>query len=373
MESITFHCRVITPLFLAGADGRTPELRAPSIKGAMRFWWRALHGHLGLEELKENETKLFGGTKNRSELNLTAYLSNEGENPNLFNYKRNEERLSPGVKYFQYPFFAHTETTDREGFSPGTLFQVEVSSRNSNTIVTGSKLFWLISLFGGFGTRARRGGGAFTIESYDLKVSSETMNELEFLNSSLLQSNIDLSVSRDSSEALEWSHFGKDTKAYIVREGFNSWEEAMNDAAFRMMKIRDGNTRKKEERLRSYPFTQSDLDRKAAFGLPIQVREQKDLVNLVLGNEQDLNDADKGRRASPVCISIVEINRQYHWTAIFLSGKFMPENSRIEFKRRSWPAPNMELYNEFIEDLEEASNDNFYFDEDPSVIKIKIS
>jgi len=33
-------------MFLAGADGVTPELRAPSIKGAMRFWWRACNGHL---------------------------------------------------------------------------------------------------------------------------------------------------------------------------------------------------------------------------------------------------------------------------------------------------------------------------------------
>ncbi len=43
MRSITFECETITPMFLACADGKTPELRPPSIKGLMRFWWRAMN------------------------------------------------------------------------------------------------------------------------------------------------------------------------------------------------------------------------------------------------------------------------------------------------------------------------------------------
>ena len=68
MQSITFECEVITPMFLAGADGVTPELRPPSIKGALRFWWRALNGHLELSELKRIEGKIFGDTSRRSNL-----------------------------------------------------------------------------------------------------------------------------------------------------------------------------------------------------------------------------------------------------------------------------------------------------------------
>lgn len=66
METLQFDCEVITPMFLAGADGVTPELRPASIKGALRFWWRALHGDLvgqdgNLLKLKEQEAELFGG------------------------------------------------------------------------------------------------------------------------------------------------------------------------------------------------------------------------------------------------------------------------------------------------------------------------
>ena len=85
MKTITFHCETITPMFLAGADGKTPELRPPSIKGALRFWWRAMNGHLvekkkdknGKEywdytELKKQEAEIFGGTDRRSNFLITV-------------------------------------------------------------------------------------------------------------------------------------------------------------------------------------------------------------------------------------------------------------------------------------------------------------
>lgn len=56
---------VTTPLFLGGADlqnGR-PELRPPSIKGVLRFWWRALawSRHDGdLSKIHSAEAELFG-------------------------------------------------------------------------------------------------------------------------------------------------------------------------------------------------------------------------------------------------------------------------------------------------------------------------
>jgi len=57
---ITFNCRIITPMFLGNAIGKA-ELRPSSIKGALRFWWRAMHGHLASNELKKVESKIFGG------------------------------------------------------------------------------------------------------------------------------------------------------------------------------------------------------------------------------------------------------------------------------------------------------------------------
>ncbi len=46
MQEVTFNVQTITPLFLAGADQAAAELRAPSFRGIMRYWLRALVGGL---------------------------------------------------------------------------------------------------------------------------------------------------------------------------------------------------------------------------------------------------------------------------------------------------------------------------------------
>ena len=46
MQEVTFDVQTVTPLFLAGADQATAELRAPSFRGEMRYWLRALVGGL---------------------------------------------------------------------------------------------------------------------------------------------------------------------------------------------------------------------------------------------------------------------------------------------------------------------------------------
>ena len=55
--------RVVTPLFCSGADPERSELRLPSFKGVLRYWWRALAwsrlgGNLG--EIQREENVLFG-------------------------------------------------------------------------------------------------------------------------------------------------------------------------------------------------------------------------------------------------------------------------------------------------------------------------
>jgi len=47
---------MITPLFMAGADGKTPELRPPSFKGMMRFWWRAMRAENDIDALGQAES-----------------------------------------------------------------------------------------------------------------------------------------------------------------------------------------------------------------------------------------------------------------------------------------------------------------------------
>ena len=153
MEKISFECETITPMFLAGADGQTPELRAPSIKGALRFWWRALNGHLGLNKLKETEGELFGGTgdkkSNRSQLIIQV--------PFVENLK-----IDHGGKPVPHKGFM-----TQNAIETGEHFKICLMFMDKNQRETFRSLFILTCVLGGFGKRVRRGMGSVKILKED--------------------------------------------------------------------------------------------------------------------------------------------------------------------------------------------------------------
>ncbi|MBA4369031.1 MAG: type III-B CRISPR module RAMP protein Cmr1, partial [Desulfobacterium sp.] len=59
IETKEFEVEIVTPMFLGGSDPKKAELRAPSVKGALRFWWRALYGSDNLEKMKKREGEIF--------------------------------------------------------------------------------------------------------------------------------------------------------------------------------------------------------------------------------------------------------------------------------------------------------------------------
>lgn len=147
MTTLTFICETITPMFMAGADGTTPELRAPSIKGALRFWWRALSGHLSLDDLRKKESELFGGAgdkaANRSQLIIQVPFARVSVDP--------QSPLVPHKGMFQKAVKAR-ET-----------FEVRLMFRDGALKDKFRALFVLTCLLGGFGKRVRRGMGSVRI------------------------------------------------------------------------------------------------------------------------------------------------------------------------------------------------------------------
>lgn len=65
MNHIDLELEILTPAFLAGADQHESELRAASIKGLLRWWWRASEGHRFRSpvELNEAEAAVFGSAE----------------------------------------------------------------------------------------------------------------------------------------------------------------------------------------------------------------------------------------------------------------------------------------------------------------------
>jgi CRISPR-associated protein Cmr1 len=161
MHSITFHCETITPMFLSGADGQTPELRAPSIKGALRFWWRALNGHLperdgnrwDYSKLQKEEANLFGGTGSNTKRSSFALQVIPHENLRI---KRKAEPVP------------HKPFMKQDAIDIKQSFDVVIRFRNSDAKEKLKSIFVLTALLGGLGKRVRRGMGSFTIHNVEV-------------------------------------------------------------------------------------------------------------------------------------------------------------------------------------------------------------
>lgn len=160
MKSITFTCETLTPMFLNGADGATPELRPPAIKAALRFWWRALNAHLplsvspeaeknGVKTLKSLESDIFGGSgDNIQRSNVIVRILSD----------------SP-TTLTTHELVPHKPFMKAKAFNPGSTIVIKLSLMPTNyfNIEKLKALFQLACYLGGLGKRVRRGMGSMDI------------------------------------------------------------------------------------------------------------------------------------------------------------------------------------------------------------------
>jgi CRISPR-associated protein Cmr1 len=142
MRRINVQCELVTPLLMHGKDTNTPELRVPSIKGVMRFWWRAIFRQLDLDEMRKEEGKIFGDTEKRSSFDLKIVTSN---------LKEGKFKPVPH-KGFKVP-----------GFEAGGRFELVFSGLDKDKLRTAYEIFVIASVLGGFGQRSRRGYGSIRV------------------------------------------------------------------------------------------------------------------------------------------------------------------------------------------------------------------
>lgn len=167
MNSVIFKCEIITPMFLAGADGKTPELRPPSIKGMMRFWWRAIEkAEKDTEKLKMEEGQLFGSSdekigKSKFFVRIIANnLTTDDFSP-----------VPHSTKKFNF-----------KGFNIGQMYSVVLSGKDD--IAKFKTICELSMLLGGLGKRSRRGFGSVHCENWDFTNDNEVIQFiLDKLNS----------------------------------------------------------------------------------------------------------------------------------------------------------------------------------------------
>lgn len=149
-----FEIEFITPLFGGGVTQKTHDpitvVRGTSIRGQLRFWWRATRGRgcATVAELHQKESAIWGSTKSASEVRVEVVIGSRGQSIGSV-------IAGNCPKYALFPFSAEQKSQAVKGIA----FQLALSYPAAlNEDVEAA--VWAWTNFGGLGSRTRRGCGA---------------------------------------------------------------------------------------------------------------------------------------------------------------------------------------------------------------------
>ena len=337
--------RVVTPLFCAGADTRKAEIRLPSLKGVLRFWWRALAWSRlngDLEAIRNQEDTLFGSAGRgqsrvsmRLGLGLRPSVVPEGRRLAIPGQKCRV--VGQGARYLGYGVM-EAFGSSKKGTAAGQLtraclrapfdFTVHLRSRGLSADQVDSLKDALVALgvMGGLGARSRKGYGSLTMQS--LRVDGrETWREsrslqdlrgtLEALRSNdgptdwpaytaLSDRTRNLLVFSNQKEPMELLDLiGRELMRY---RSWGHWGRVLGQRSERNFK--DDHDLMKGARRHTHP-------RRISFGLPHNYGRE-------FRNQVGPYDSRLDRRASPVFIHVHVCGDTPVAVVSFLPARFLP-------------------------------------------------
>ncbi len=373
---ITFHCRTISPMFIGGADPDMAELRPPSLKGALRFWERAIAGHWIFENglngkedhiaLLRHDEVLLGGAFATQEKSKVLVEINHGFLQTIDGEALQNKGV--GLEYLLFTLVVHNKK--KKGIKPGVSFQITFRSKDKNTEALQKAIaaFWALTYFGALGTRARRGAGAFGVENcegYSLPegISFSPDGDLAaFLRNGLQASQKIFGVPTTAAFPKGYSTIGK--QIWVSKKGFSTWENALEEIGGLMFRLRQPRRPAPQYSNEEPRFTQETLHQKAAFGLPVSVRNEKDNIVNFSDSSNDSAIPSYDRRASPLWITLAGCSGKIHWILSKLEGDFMDKESSLSFKNLkgrvfSWPKQDDSVLQEFLKIVRNNANPVF--------------
>jgi CRISPR-associated protein Cmr1 len=383
-----FNVQVITPLFLGGANPRVqPELRAASIRGVMRYWYRALVGGSTLVTpnqigaLREQEAEVFGTTESGSP--VTVFLPYQPPEIDTFRKDRairtrEGDYLPTGKDYLLWSMAESGRPNTpryqaaREYIKPGFTFDLVLRSRlDKKTLDRATIALWLMGNLGALGTRANRGAGSLQIVTTATNGSPtfkecRSLNELvDYLRNGLQECLVQLGG------AVQWQNRATlppydvlspaNSEIWLVApntQGWNSYLEALNGIG---AKMRDYRSHRNEVGRADHDAVLHWLEnggrgpqiRRAAFGLPIPFRYSEGGPNDVI--QAGTFSGTIERRASPLHIKITRLADGHYVGILTLFKSIFLENAELKLQSRKWTAPSPQDYGviqQFIQTFE---------------------
>ncbi len=216
-----FKIKLLTPLFNFGTEKETEELRAQSLKGLMRFWWRTVSGIVDKNKLLEKENEIFGSSeKGKSKVMIQINEIRKQIRSDNFPYHsvmvKSKRKNINILDYLAYGPSSYSR--EKRGMilsryiaPEESVFELIIKSFEEESFKEGLKAFYLLSKFGNIGAKSRNGFGGFEIlEGY--------FDDYNFLRDILNSLNHSL---------MPYTSFSKETKVFKTKGSFKSWDEAL--------------------------------------------------------------------------------------------------------------------------------------------------
>jgi len=375
----TYNINVITPIFGGGTETGTNDpvtpIRPSSIRGHLRFWWRATRGASFqlVKDLRVREGEIWGTTESPSAVQIWVRITDEGEEESCATVApgRSFSRFNEGYpSYVLFPFQGNV----KEQTAPSkarkklkfTVFQCYPTSLQMDV----EAATWAWVNFGGIGARPRRGCGALQCSDF----GPNSANGIEDWLKSAYQ-RFDLTTERDERSWPTLS--GALLTSREVRSPLQAWEDAVNLLReFRQGSVgRNPGPKQNQPRRSRWPEADSlraitgKGDRRheksitlpdpkkvpsfprAEFGLPI-VFHFKDAADSP--NNCELYPKGKSRMSSPIILKPLGLKEGNKAVAIVLQLKTSPLQA-VEVKKIDGP-PDLTSFNIRRPDLAHYTN-----------------
>lgn len=340
--------KIVTPLFSAGTDPGHAELRLPSFKGVLRFWWRALAWSRcdgDLAEIKQQEDALFGSAGAGQSRILMRLVGKASIQPitvgTVLKVPSTNTTVGEGARYLGYgvmeAFGSRKKNTQDGQLARACLlapieFTVSIRARDltRDQIQSLKQALIAVGMLGGIGAKSRKGYGSLVLRSLrvddkDAWTAPEAVDDLRGAIARLYPQGT-------SDELPEFTALSKRTRHVLLSSGRMEPVELLDLVGREIVRFRSWGRNGKilGGRVDSEKLFEDDHDlmkqqvgkrqshpRRIAFGLPHNYGKPSD---------QQVNPHDRqlDRRASSMFIHIHECGQASVAVVSFLPARFLP-------------------------------------------------
>lgn len=381
MQTTTLNLEFVTPCFLGGASPEVPEWRAASVRGQLRWWFRAIAGgKLGgqPETTRKLEAAVFGTTNRASALTVRtlgapramskgrrfahgepltasqiAALWQDTSKPTIDRLRLLDDHQKEfPVNPLQYLAYGPVDRGQllRGCFYAGEAAKLELRwsrSPGADARALFDLALWAWLNLGGIGSRSRKGFGSLSAIGATDELAPRNREALQ----GQLRQKLRALVEPNGPSLPEWTCFSSASRVYLGQKTFPTWHEALSHLGAWLMAYRRRYGNPSDGRVlgglalagRDYAWAANpsasgaEVPDRAGFGLPLAFRfgaDKRRETSVLLDDEK----AAEARRASPLLLHVTRLGPSNYLPVLtYLPARFLPAKQRLRLKQRTGP------------------------------------